>query len=96
MRGRTRWTEELDARLMALRAARLTWDAIASEMSLGRNTVLERGRKLGARPAAPPVAGPPEEAADRPARPPGHPACWQLITRSTVLDGALYPFPVFL
>lgn len=96
MRGRARWTEEMDVRLMALRAARLTWDAIASEMSLGRNTVLERGRKIGARPAPPPVAGPAEEAADRPARPPGYPACWQLITRDTVLHGAPYPFPVFL
>ncbi len=36
------------------------------------------------------------EPADRPARPSGHPLTWGLITAGTVLDGAVYPYPVFL
>ena len=33
---------------------------------------------------------------DRPALPAGHPVTWGAITDGTVLDSALYPFPVFL
>ena len=62
----------------------------------GRNTVLERGRRIGARRLAQPVAKLEEEPRDRPARPPGHPTSWNLINAGTVLDGAPYPFPVFL
>ncbi len=95
MRAHVKWTVELDERLRSLRSAGVTWDGIASAMSLGRNTVLERGRKIGARrtPICPP---PPEEARDRPARQPGHPATWALITNGTVLEGESYPYPVFL
>ncbi len=32
---------------------------------------------------------------DRPALPAGHPISWGAITRGTVLDSAIYPFPVF-
>jgi hypothetical protein len=95
MHVRIRWTETLDAQLKSLRAAGLTWDAVALEMALGRYTVIERGRRIGApkpRPAAPPVM----EAADRPARPPGHPQTWELLTDGTVLEGEAYPYPVFL
>ena len=95
MRAHVKWTAELDERLRNLRSAGVTWDGIASAMSLGRNTVLERGRKIGARrtPTCPPPA---EEARDRPARQPGHPATWGLITSGTVLEGETYPYPVFL
>jgi hypothetical protein len=95
MRAPVRWSAALDDQLKALRAAGLTWDAVAQEMALGRNTVLERGRRIGARKLPPPM---PEslEAADRPARPPGHPVSWGLITAGTVLEGQPYPYPVFL
>jgi hypothetical protein len=89
------WTPALDARLLTLRAMGATWDSIASEMGLGRYTVLERGRRIGARrpqPPPPPVI----DARDRPARPPGHPETWSLINAGTVLEGAVYPYPVFL
>ncbi len=32
---------------------------------------------------------------DRPALPSGHPITWGAITTGTVLDCAVYPFPVF-
>ncbi|MEJ0047569.1 MAG: AsnC family protein, partial [Rhodospirillales bacterium] len=98
MRARVVWTADLDGQMRALRMAGLTWDAVALDMGLGRNTVLERGRRIGARrprPQQQPIAMA-EEAADRPTRPPGHPDTWGLITAGTVLQGAPYPFPVFL
>jgi hypothetical protein len=90
------WTAALDARLRALRANDYTWDAVALEMGFGRNTVLERGRRIGARKLPKPVVVTVVEAADRPARQAGHPATWRLITDGTVLDGEAYPYPVFL
>ena len=33
---------------------------------------------------------------DRPALPSGHPESWGAITRGTVLDQSIYPFPVFM
>lgn len=33
---------------------------------------------------------------DRPALPAGHPITWGAITEGTVLDSAVYPFPVFV
>lgn len=96
MRERVIWTDAADERLRSLRFAGLTWDQIAIELELGRNTVLERGRRIGARGprrGAEPVV---VTAADRPALPPGHPMMWGLLTDGTVLAGQPYPFPVFL
>ena len=95
MLARVRWTAGLDEQLKALRAAGFTWDAVALEMALGRNTVLERGRRIGARKPQP-LARAVMEAADRPARSPGHPTTWGLINAGTVLEGQPYPYPVFL
>jgi hypothetical protein len=95
MRKMAVWTAVLDEALLTLRGAGLTWDQVATELDLTRNTVVERGRRIGAR-------GPRRsmdmilEPRDRPARPPGHPATWALITDGTVLAGQPYPFPVFL
>ncbi len=96
MRAHVHWTPELDDRLRGLRTANMTWDAIALAMGLGRNTVLERGRKIGARRLrlCVPVAA--EEARDRPARQAGHPETWGLLTAGTLLEGEAYPYPVFL
>jgi hypothetical protein len=96
MQPRIQWDAELDQRLKSLRASGLTWDAVALEMAMGRNTVLERGRRLGARRLRPAAAQIAPEPADRPARPPGHPATWGLITDGTSLEGQPYPYPVFL
>lgn len=96
VRAHVVWTEVLDERLRALRGARLTWDRVALEMGLGRNTVLERARRIGARTKRPAVPLEPVEARDRPARPAGHPHTWGMITAGTVLEGEKYPYPVFL
>jgi hypothetical protein len=86
----------LDARLKELRGAGLTWDGIAAEMGLGRNTVLERGRRIGARRMVQPRTSTLEEPRDRPPRQAGHPLTWELINHGTVLEGEAYPYPVFL
>jgi hypothetical protein len=96
MRGHVCWTSELDDRLSSLRRAGTTWDKIAESMGLGRNTVLERGRKIGARRVAQKAPVLQQEARDRPPRPAGHPLTWGLITDGTPLEGEAYPYPVFL
>jgi len=95
VRAHIKWTPGLDETLLGLRAAGTTWDGIARRMGLGRNTVLERGRKIGARrlPPPPPLV---EEARDRPSRQAGHPETWGLLTTGTLLEGEAYPYPVFL
>ena len=96
MRAHVTWNEELDGQLRRLRAAGVTWDGIAGAMSLGRNTVLERGRKIGARRLRPVAPALIEEPRDRPPRQAGHPATWTLLTKGTVLEGEAYPYPIFL
>ncbi len=96
MRAHVRWDAELDERLLRLRWAGVTWDGIAEAMGLGRNTVLERGRKIGARRMTRAQMAAPEEARDRPPRQAGHPLTWGMLTAGTVLEGEAYPYPVFL
>jgi hypothetical protein len=96
-RKRVQWTAAQDNQIKKLRVAGVTWDGVAAAMGMGRNTVLELGRRIGARklerPAVQVVAA---EPADRPARQAGHPATWDLINAGTVLSGSPYPYPVFL
>ncbi len=94
MRAGMVWTSALDAKLLSLRSAGVAWCDIARELELGRYTVVERGRRLGARRAPRPRLI--VEDRDRPPRPAGHPDSWGLITAGTVLDGQAYPYPVFL
>jgi hypothetical protein len=96
MRACKAWTEARDEQLRALRAAGLTWDGVAEAMELGRNTVLERARKIGVRMWRQPAPAAQAEARDRPARQAGHPQTWAMITAGTVLEGERYPYPVFL
>ena len=96
MHARTRWTEAEDGKLCALRAAGLTWDEVAKEMGLGRYTVVERGRRMGARGRVRRLHLERLVVEDRPALPAGHPDSWGLITANTVLEGEPYPYPVFL
>lgn len=88
------WTDELDAAVRRLRAAGRTWEQVSAEMGIGRNSLIERGKRLGARRVLP--ARPVAEARDRPPWPAGHPQTWGMITHGTLLQGAAYPFPVFL
>ena len=93
-----RWSPHADAQILTLRAAGATWHDVASSLSVGRNSVIERARRIGLRPMTriQPAPKPPIERVDRPALPAGHPLSWQTITANTPLEGAPYPFPVFL
>ena len=96
MRAGTVWTPTLDGKLLSLRAAGAAWADIALELGLGRYTVVERGRRLGARRAPRTRSLMVVEDRDRPPRAAGHPDSWGLITAGTVLEGQAYPYPVFL
>lgn len=95
MRAAT-WTPVMDRQLVGLRAAGASWESIALSFGLGRYTVVERGRRLGARKDVVQLPLSTVEARDRPPRPSGHPDSWDLINAGTVLAGRPYPFPVFL
>ena len=92
------WTKITDAFLLEGRERGLPWEAIATELRIGRNAAIERARRLGLPPSTriQPPPPPVVERVDRPALPPGHPLSWQTITAGTVLAGEAYPYPVFL
>ncbi len=92
------WTRQSDARLLDLRGRGLPWQAVASELRIGRNAAIERARRLGLAPLTriQPAPRPEVERNDRPPLPPGHPLSWQAITAQTTLAGEPYPYPVFL
>jgi hypothetical protein len=92
------WSSHADAQLLHLRAAGMPWHAVASQLQVGRNSVIERARRLGLPPITrmQPLARPVPQRTDRPALPPGHPLSWLAITSNSTLEGLPYPFPVFL
>jgi hypothetical protein len=88
------WTPAQDALIRRMRAEGATWDSIAKACFVSRFTIIERGRRVGAcRP--PPEFKPPPEDPDRLPLPAGHPLCWHVLTRGTVLEGNEYPYPIF-
>ena len=87
------WTEAQDLTIRRMRAESATWDAIAHAIGVTRWTVIERGRRLGAR-LPPPDYEPPAEDPERPPMPPGHPESWGAIIRGTCLEGMPYPIPM--
>lgn len=91
------WSQHADAQLLHLRAAGLPWHAVASRLQVGRNSVIERARRLGLPPITriQPPPRPVADRVDRPALPAGHPLSWQAITNNSPLEGEAYPFPVF-
>src|ERR1700733_2075124 len=94
------WSTQADRHLLSLRAAGRPWREIATELRVGRNTAIDRARRLGVRPMTHlPPPSPPRPQPERSDRPPlaaGHPITWRAITDGTSLDGARYPYPVFL
>ena len=87
------WTEVQDTMIKRMRAECATWDAIAEAIGVTRWTVIERGRRLGAR--MPPAEQEDiSDDPDRPALPAGHQATWGAITKGTCLEGMIYPIPV--
>jgi hypothetical protein len=96
MGERVAWTPSMDEALRRVRAKGATWDAAAAALGLGRETVRERGRRIGAeRPLA--LAVPKVERGEdfRPPLPPGHEVTWGLLTSGTVLEGEAYPLRWF-
>jgi hypothetical protein len=86
------WTEAQDAKIRRMRAESASWDAIAVAVGVTRWTVIERGRRLGAR--LPPADSPlPFMDPERPALPSGHQDTWGIIIEGTTLEGMIYPIP---
>jgi hypothetical protein len=88
------WTDAQDTQIRRLRAEGASWDSIAELLVLSRWSVIERGRRIGARAPARELVTPPEDPARDPL-PAGHPRSWEVLTAGTVLEGSLYPLPVF-
>jgi hypothetical protein len=86
------WTEAQDATIRRMRTENASWDCIAAEVGVTRWTVIERGRRLGARPPTPDEE-PAEEDPERPPLPPGHADTWDPIVKGTSLEGMPYPIP---
>jgi hypothetical protein len=86
------WTEAQDAIIKRLRAENASWDTIAEAVSVTRWTVIERGRRIGAR-LPPPDFEPVPEDPERAPLPPGHPETWGAIIKGMVLEGTPYPIP---
>jgi hypothetical protein len=86
------WTEAQDMKIRRMRTESASWDVIAVAVGVTRWTVIERGRRLGAR-LPPHDFEPPGEDPERPALPPGHPETWDVIIKGTPLEGMPYPIP---
>lgn len=94
MPTRFHWTEAQDTQIKRLRAEGATWESIAALLGLTRWSVIERGRRIGARRPPRELVHPREDAARDPL-PPGHPRSWGVLTAGTVLENTPYPLPVF-
>lgn len=89
------WSQVQDTQIRRLRAEGASWDNIAATMGQTRWAIMERGRRIGARPPPREFVPPPEDPA-RNSLPPGHPRSWGAITFGTVLENTPYPLPVFI
>jgi hypothetical protein len=86
------WTNAQDTRIRQMRSEGAFWDVIAEALHLGRSTIIERGRRIGAR-APPPEFIPPPEDPQRDPLPAGHPRTWGAMNAGTVLADTPYPLP---
>ena len=85
------WTDAQDSTIRRLRAEGATWDTIAAVLRLTRWTVIERGRRIGARPPPTDFIPPPDDP-NRDALPAGHPRSWDVLVQGSCLEG--HPYPV--
>ncbi len=78
------WTKPADATIITMRGDGASWAEISRTLSLSRNTVIERGRRLRAaaplRVIAQVVEGPDTDDPNRSPLPAGHPLTWGLLT----------------
>lgn len=88
------WTEAQDTQIRRLRAEGASWDTIAAVLGQTRWAIIDRGRRIGARPPPREFVPPPEDPGRDPL-PAGHPRSWGAITSGTVLEDEPYPLPVF-
>jgi hypothetical protein len=86
------WTHAQDTRIRRLRGEGSTWDAVATSLGLSRGSVIERGRRIGARPRPPEFVPPPDDLARGPL-PAGHSRTWGAMNAGTVLADEPYPQP---
>jgi hypothetical protein len=86
------WTDAQDTQIKRLRAQGASWDTIAAVTGVTRWTVIERGRRIGAR-RPPPDFVPEPEDPERPPLPAGDSRSWGVIVLGTVLEGLPYPAP---
>jgi len=84
------WTDAQDSQIKRMRALGKTWDTIAATLAVTRWTVIDRGRRIGARPPPPGFTPEPEDP-ERPPMRPGDPCSWGAITHGTALQGMPYP-----
>lgn len=89
------WTTAQDTQIRRLRAEGASWDVIAAVLGVSRWSVIERGRRIGARLPPREFIRPPEDPGREPL-PAGHPRSWDVLTAGTVLENTPYPLPVFL
>jgi hypothetical protein len=88
------WSDAQDTQIRRLRAEGASWEAIAAILGFTRWSVIERGRRIGARPPPREFQLPPDDPSRDPL-PAGHPRSWNVITEGTVLENTPYPLPVF-
>jgi hypothetical protein len=89
------WSEAQDSQIRRLRLEGASRDTVAAVLGLTRWSVIERGRRIGARPPPREFVPQPEDPSRDPL-PAGHPRSWGVITAGTVLENTPYPLPVFL
>jgi len=92
MPTKLQWTDAQDTRIRQMRAEGATWDVIATAFGLSSSTIIERGRRIGAR-SPPPDFVPPPDDPHRAPLPAGHSRTWGLMNAGTVLADEAYPMP---
>ena len=60
------WTDAQDSQIRRLRTEGVPWDTVAAILGLSRWSVIERGRRIGARPPPREIVAPPEDPARGP------------------------------
>ena len=94
MPSKHQWTEAQDSQIKRLRAEGASWDTIAATLDRTKWAIIERGRRIGARPPPREFIPPPEDPSRDPL-PAGHPRSWGVLTAGTVLQDVPYPLPIF-
>ena len=84
------WTDAQDTTIRRLRTEGATWDTIAALLRLTRWTVIERGRRIGARPPPTDFIPPPDDPNREPLRA-GHSRSWDALVLGSCLEGVPYP-----